>query len=112
MSPSLSTHLRTFFSKRAVRRSLIGAAAFLLAFHLFVYGILPAILKSQAQQWVADKLHREATIGAVEFDPYALALTVRDVKLTEPQGGAAFAGFEALRVNLALQSALHLAPVV
>jgi hypothetical protein len=73
---------------------------------------LPAIVKSQATQLSAEKLHRQLTIEKVEFNPFTLAMTVRGFKLMEPQGGAVFVSFDTLAVDLAGESIRRLAPVV
>ncbi|HJV74387.1 MAG TPA: DUF748 domain-containing protein [Noviherbaspirillum sp.] len=112
MPKPLTTSLHNFTSKRVVRRSVIGLALFLLVFSIFGWLILPGIVKSQAERLIGEKLQREVSIGAVEISPYAMALTVRDFKLMEPQRDAVFASFEALSVNVSLQSVLRLAPVV
>jgi uncharacterized protein involved in outer membrane biogenesis len=111
-----------FFGKRPIQRTFIGLAAFLLLFAAFGYAALPGIVKSQLEKVVAEKLHRQLTVGAVDVQPFALALTLRDVKLMEPAAGdpaagdperdAPFAGFDALSINLSTQSIWRLAPVV
>jgi uncharacterized protein involved in outer membrane biogenesis len=112
MSLFPSLHLPVFLGKCAVRRSLIGAGVFLLLYTLFVYAILPGMVKSRLEQLAPEKLHRKLAVGAVEVNPFALALTIRDLKLMEPEGDAVFASFDALTVNLSTESALRFAPVV
>jgi hypothetical protein len=112
MSLFPSLHLPAFLGKRAVRRSLIGAGVFLFLYTLFGYAILPGLVKSRLEQLAPEKLHRKLAVGAVEVNPFALALTIRDLKLMEPEGDAVFASFDALTVNLSTESALRLAPVV
>lgn len=73
---------------------------------------LPAVVKSQAQQLAADKLHRQLTIEKVEFNPFTLALNIHGFKMMEPQGGAVFASFDSLGLDLAGESLWRLAPVV
>ncbi|RJG02412.1 DUF748 domain-containing protein [Noviherbaspirillum sedimenti] len=104
--------LAAFARKPVVLRSVLGLVAFVLLFGLFGYFILPGILQSQAQRLISEKLHRPASIGKVEVNPFDMALTVRDFKLMEPQGDVVFASFEALTVNLSAQSLWRLAPVV
>ncbi|WP_238552224.1 DUF748 domain-containing protein [Herminiimonas sp. CN] len=98
-----------------MRRLLIGLGAIVVligAIGLFAYFALPGILKSQAEQWISDTLHRKTTIGRIEIHPYALAVTVHDFKLMEPEGKIVFAAFDALTVDLSYQSIRRLAPVV
>lgn len=108
----ITKRLQTFTGKPAVRRSLIGLVIFMLMIGLFGYFVLPGIIKSQAEKLIAEKFHRPVTIAKVEVNPYALSVTVRDLRLMEPEGNAVFAAFDALTVNVSSQSVLRLAPVV
>ncbi len=107
-----TTQLLHLFGKRAVRRSLIGVGGLLLLYSLLGFVALPAIVKSQAQKMVAEKLHRQLTLGAVEFNPFSLELTLRELRLMEPQGDTLFAAFDAVTLNLSTESVWRLAPVV
>ena len=84
----------------------------MLLIGLFGYIVLPGIVKSQAEKLITEKLHRQVTIGKVEINPYALLVTVRDLRLMEPEGKSVFVSFDALTVNISSQSLLRLAPVV
>ena len=108
----LPQSLRTFSRKPVARRSFIGLLAFILLIGLFGYFILPGIIKSQAEQLISEKLHRQTTIGKVDVSPYAMRVTVHDFKMMEPDGQAVFASFDALTVNVSLQSLFRFAPVV
>jgi hypothetical protein len=112
MSAPLLKRLSGFAGKPIVARSLIGVLLFLLLFGLFGYFALPGIIQSQAEKILSEKLQRKASIGKVEVSPFALAVTVHDFKLMEPQGDAVFAAFDTLSINLSAQSAWRLAPVV
>lgn len=112
MFAPLLKRLSGFAGKPIVVRSLIGVLLFLLLFGLFGYFALPGIIQSQAEKILSEKLQRKASIGKVEVSPFALAVTVHDFKLMEPQGGAVFAAFDTLSVNLSGWSAWRLAPVV
>ncbi|MEO8407312.1 MAG: DUF748 domain-containing protein, partial [Oxalobacteraceae bacterium] len=112
MSSFLPKCLARCIANTAVRRSVIGAAVLLLFVGLFGAYILPLIIQSQAEKLVAEKFHRQLTIGKVALNPFALTLTLRDIKLMEPGGDAVFVTFDALTVNASAQSLLHLAPVI
>jgi len=85
---------------------------FIVFIGLFGYFALPGIIKSQAEKIISEKLNRQTTIGQVEVNPYAMRLTLRDVKMMEPEGDVKFAGFEALTINFSIQSLFRFAPVV
>ncbi|WP_019143198.1 DUF748 domain-containing protein [Noviherbaspirillum massiliense] len=112
MSNSRSKRHLTFARGKAVRRVFIGLVALLLLYGLFGYFVLPAIVKAQTQTLIEEKLHRRATLGRVEINPFTLVLTLRDFKLMEADGDTRFASFDTLTVNLSAASALHLAPVI
>ncbi|HEY8609154.1 MAG TPA: DUF748 domain-containing protein [Noviherbaspirillum sp.] len=97
---------------RWLRRLLAGAVILLCLYTLFGFLLLPALVKSQAEQRIGDKLQRAAHIGSVEFNPFTLALGMHDFRLMEPDGKTVFASADALRVNLAAESLLQLAPVI
>ena len=112
MPLSLSKRLTTFRTSIAIRRSVIGVAAFLLLFVLFSAAVLPVIIKSQAEKLAAEKLHRRITIGAVAVNPFTMTLNLRDIKLMEPAGDTVFVAFDALVINASSQSLFYLAPVI
>lgn len=104
--------LRRLSGKPVFRRTAIGLVIFIVFIGLFGYFALPGIIKSQAEKIISEKLNRPTTIGQVEVSPYAMRLTLRDVKMMEPEGDVKFAGFDALTVNLSIQSLFRFAPVV
>lgn len=110
--PQLSQSVRQFSGKPAVRRTAIGIVAFVVLIGLFGYFILPGIIKSQAEQLITEKLHRQTTIGKVDVSPYAMRVTVHDMKMMEPDGQAVFASFDALTVDVSMKSLFRFAPVV
>ncbi|MEF7613583.1 DUF748 domain-containing protein [Aquincola sp. MAHUQ-54] len=88
---------------------LVLAAAWLL-----LWLAVPPLLKSQAQQRLSALLGREVTIGAIDFAPWALALTVSDLRIASAAGASAPAQLEVgrLHVNATAASLLRWAPVV
>jgi flagellar motor protein MotB len=87
-------------------------AGLVLAYTGIGFLAVPAIVKSQAENLSAEKLHRPLTLGKVEFNPFTLSATVLDLKMMEPEGKTVFASFERLGVDLSWQSITKLAPVV
>jgi hypothetical protein len=93
-------------------RRLAWTVAALLAFWCLVWLAAPPLVKWQGQKIVTEKLGRPVRIGAVQFKPWSLELTLRDISI----GGATPADppqFAASRLyaNLSLESVLRLAPV-
>ncbi|MGB9991274.1 DUF748 domain-containing protein [Massilia sp. SM-13] len=87
-------------------------AGLALAYTGFGFLAVPAIMKSQATQFAAEKLHRQLTIEKAEFNPFTLSATLQGVKMMEPDGATVFAGFERLGIDIAWQSLFRMAPVV
>ncbi len=87
-------------------------AGLLLAYTGIGFLAVPAIVKSQAAKQASEKLHRQLSIEDVSFNPFTLAASVQGLRMMEPDGGAVFASFDRLGVDLSWQSVTRLAPVV
>jgi uncharacterized protein involved in outer membrane biogenesis len=90
----------------------LGVALFFLLFGAVGYFVLPGVILSQAEKQVAEKLHRRLTIQKIDVNPYTFSLTVHGAKLMEADGNTIFASFDALEINVSIQSLFRLAPVV
>lgn len=99
-------------NKPIVRRTLIGLVILVVLFGLFGYFALPEIIKGKAEELIAEKLHRKATIEAIEIRPFSLEATIRGVKVMEPDGSAVFVAFDELYADLQAESVIRAAPVV
>ncbi|SHG75258.1 DUF748 domain-containing protein [Massilia sp. CF038] len=95
-----------------VLRAAGTATALLALYTAFGFLAVPAIIKSQAQSLAAEKLHRQLTIEAVDFNPYTLALSVRGIKMMEAKGGKVFVSTERIGLDLAAASLWRMAPVI
>lgn len=95
-----------------VRRSFLGLGIAIVLMTLFGYFVLPGIIKSQAESLVSEALHRRISIQDVEVSPYALAVSIKGMRLMEPDGSTVFAAFDELRLNFSAESLFQLAPVV
>ena len=67
-------------------RSLAIIAGLLLLYTLAGFLLLPRIARNQAIAYVEHDLHRQLAIGALSFNPFSLALEIRDLALTEADG--------------------------
>lgn len=103
---------KQLFAHRTVRRTAKFAVGAVFLYSIVGFFILPGIIQSQAEKLIAEKLQRQATISAVEVNPFSLAITIRSFKLHEPKSKDVFASFDALHVNLSSESLIRLAPVV
>jgi hypothetical protein len=72
------------------KRWLAGLVGLLAAYTLAGFWLLPLALKSQIPKYVQTELARQATVGAISFNPFTLRLQAQDLSLTEADGAALF----------------------
>ena len=85
-------------------RVLIGVSALLLAAYAAAgFFLVPHVARSQIEKFVAETLHRKIAIGELRFNPFTLAATITDLRLTEADG-APLVSFRHLYVNAELAS--------
>jgi hypothetical protein len=96
--------LRLIFLKTPVLVALGLFVAYLL-FGWFGFGPLA---QWGAEKFIADKTGHRLTLAQPEFDPFGLRLTVRDLRLAEPDG-TPLAGFKELYVDFEASSLFRLA---
>ena len=99
-------------------RFWLRRAAWLLAALLVLWAlgwlVVPPLLKSQAQKIASEKLGRPVTIGAIDFKPWSLELTVSDLaiaKLASAPPGVPQISIKRIYIDAEMQSLLRLAPV-
>ena len=86
------------------RRILLGVSALLLAAYAAAgFFLVPHVARSQIETAVAETLQRRIQIGEIRFNPFTLAATIIDLKLTEADG-APLVSFRSLYVNAELAS--------
>jgi hypothetical protein len=74
--------------------------------------VVPPLLKSQALKAASAQLGRDVSIGAVDFKPWTLELTVQDVAVAGRDGGPPQLAIRRIYMDAELQSLLRLAPVI
>lgn len=93
-------------------RRLAWGLAGLLVLWVLAWAAVPPLLKSQAQSRLSALLGRQVTVGGVEFSPWSLELTVRDLAVATADGKRPQFSVDRVYVDAELQSLLRLAPVV
>jgi hypothetical protein len=73
------------------KRWLAGLGALLALYALSGFWLLPLALKSQLPRYVQTELKRQATVGALSFNPFTLHLEAHDLRLAEADGAPLFA---------------------
>jgi len=74
--------------------------------------VVPYWLKSELQACLGQQLGRTVTVGQVDFKPWTLELTVRDVAVAHASDAMPQVSFQRLYIDMELQSVLRLAPVL
>ncbi len=85
------------------RKQIIWASALLLAYTLIGFFAVPAIIKWQMLKQLPGITKRTVAVEQVKFNPYALSLTIRGLKISEANQET-FAGFEEFYANFELSS--------
>lgn len=96
---------------RWARRAAIALAA-LLALWLLTWLAVPPLLKGPLQRAASAQLGRAVTVGAIDFQPWSMELTLRDIVVAGADGGTPQLTIARAHVDGELQSLLRLAPVV
>lgn len=120
---SYQSPMQSLFKHRWLRRLAIALVAFLLLW-LLLWALVPVVAKSQLEKQASAKLGRQVRVGAVEFRPWSLELTLRDLSIARSQAeGAApesvpssssppLLQIDRIYVNASIQSLFRLAPVL
>ncbi|GGH63687.1 hypothetical protein GCM10010975_29740 [Comamonas phosphati] len=114
-------------------RRLIWAVSIVLLLGALAWALVPVIAKSQLEKQASAKLGRQVHVGKVQFEPWALAITIHDLaidkasksiavgadeksaadqKSSENSGNAPQLQIKRIYVNASLQSLFRLAPVL
>jgi uncharacterized protein involved in outer membrane biogenesis len=91
-------------------RLSVALAGVLLLYTVGGFFVLPHFVRSTATDFVTRELHKKLAIGDISFNPFTLALDVRDLALGD-EHQSTVVGFRHLRVDLSWSSLWHLSPV-
>jgi uncharacterized protein DUF748 len=96
--------LRALLAILALHRWALGiAAGLIVVYALLGFFLVPHLLRTNAQKYVAEELGRTLALGEVTFNPFTFRLSISDALLSE-QAGDPIAGFKQLVVNAQLAS--------
>lgn len=98
--------------RRLAARVAGGVLATLGVFGLAGYFGGPPLIRSLVEEQATEALGRKVTLGAAHVRPFALAATLSDLKIYEPDGKTPMVTLGELEANTSLASLWHLAPVV
>lgn len=89
-----------------------AAVAGLLLLWLLLWAAVPPLLKWQVQKQASSLLGRDVTVGAVQFRPWTLELSLSDVVIAGTDGAQPLLSVRRLYADAELQSLVRLAPVI
>jgi hypothetical protein len=93
-------------------RRLVWGIAACLGLALLAWQTLPSLIKSQAEWRGSEALGRKLTLGAVDFKPWTLELSVSDIHVASADGKSTQLSIARLHADAALQSLWRMAPVL
>lgn len=73
------------------QRWLAGAAVLLVAYAAFGFLLVPVLVKHQVTRFAQSEVARQASVGAVGFNPFTLRMEAQDIRLQEANGTPLFA---------------------
>ncbi len=83
--------------------SVIAPLVLALVYFLGSWLLLPRVLQSQSEQFIAEKTGHRLTMDRPEFNPFNLSLKLHNLHLAEPNG-APLLGFRELLIDLSATS--------
>ncbi|MDF3832362.1 DUF748 domain-containing protein [Cupriavidus basilensis] len=98
--------------RRAGLRVAGGIVAALAVFGLAGYFGGPPLIKSFVAKQASEALGRKVTFGGAEVHPFSLAVDVTDVTIYEPDGTTPMLTLGEAKIDGAIASLWHMAPVV
>lgn len=93
-------------------RRLAWCIGGLLALWALSWAALPYLLRTQGEKIATAKLGRQVHIGAVDFKPWTLELTIRDLSIAAAQGDQPQLAIARIYADADIQSLWRLAPVL
>ena len=104
--------VRLLLQSPKTRKYGLWTSIFLALVGAFGFLVLPPLVKSLLVKEIGQTLHRPVAIAGVAINPYALSVTLEGVSIGERGGGATFASFDRLYLNLEASSLFRGGPVL
>ena len=94
-----------------VRRAVMVVAGIVVLWGL-AWAIVPGLIKTQLEKLASEQTGRQVSLGAVQFRPWSLEITLDDLALAGTAGAPPQLQIKRVYLDAELQSLLRLAPVV
>src|SRR5262245_42761784 len=111
MSVTNPPQTRARFASRWWRWSAI-AVAIVAAIILAAWLAIPYVLRDQLQTRLTASLHRQTTIGKIDFNPFTLRAVLHDIAIAGRDGAKPLLTIGELTANVSSASIWHRAPVL
>ncbi|MCL5885263.1 MAG: DUF748 domain-containing protein [Deltaproteobacteria bacterium] len=108
----MKERVSSILSNPAYRKGMIAGLIFVVAYTLFGFFGVPAILSSTLPKMLSEELSREATIREIRFHPYELSVSMRGLKISERDAKGTWISAEEVFANLQIASILRGGPVL
>jgi len=96
----------------AWKRRIAWTVGSLLVVWAVAWLVVPGLVKSQVEAKGSEALGRKLTVGAIDFKPWSLELTINDLAIASADGATSQFKVARVYVDAELQSLIRLAPVV
>src|SRR5690242_11474989 len=100
-----------FLPSRRVLLRLAMVAGILAALIAIAWLAVPPIVRGQVESRLTEALNRKTTLATVEFDPFKLRLTLRQLSIADSNGNVPLLTLDELVADIAPASLWHRAPV-
>jgi len=91
---------------------LVGLVTCLFLYTVVGFAVVPALLKWILTKKLSENLHRQVMIEDIDFNPYALSTTIKEVVVKDREGSDTFFSLGRLYTNLQLISLFKRAPII
>ena len=108
----MKERVSSILSNPAYRKGMIAGLIVLVAYTLFGFFGVPAILSSILPKMLSEELSRKVTIREIRFHPYELSVSVRGLEIAERGAKGTWISAEEVFANLQLASILRGGPVL
>ncbi|MDD0809169.1 DUF748 domain-containing protein [Curvibacter sp. RS43] len=98
--------------RKALVRGLVWVGGACLLFLALSWVLVPRVLRHEIETQGSAAMGRQVSVGEIDFKPWSLELTLRDLAVATLDGDGAQFSLERLYIDMAWQSLWRLAPVV
>ena len=96
---------------RRIRNATIAVLALVVTVAILGFFVVPPVVKSKLESYVAEATGRKATLGKVEFNPFTLRGKFTDFTLADREPDRTLFRFDTLDVDVSLATLWRRAPV-